>query len=513
MKTRLAKEARSLFPVWALTLLLPAAPILMWGQDAISVAIGLFCLSSALLGATPFGTEFNHRTIDLLLPQPIPRRQIWYEKMLVLGVALFSAFALFRLGLRWYSPESSAHPFGVLLPFIPLCALAATPCLTLVTRNFIGAVVFSLALPLTILLGGEAWLVSVTAPNSGLDEHAFEEAFHPRLLVYYLLGALGVYGGVMYLLGCLKFKTFEAADRPAGETSLSPVPGGAIDWLLGRIWLGPSGSCANLVRKEFRLQLPSFLIALLFSVLWAIALLIKAMRPETDAAFFIVLMTIYALIMPLIIGALSMAEERFLGMLEWHLTLPFSILKQWTVKLIVTLSLTLVLGLLWPLVLIYLGQGQLAWFAGFKTMPRAELAGLFSLSILITAVAMYASSISGNTLRAVSLAVGLFALGCVLIGLTMSVMERHQNLFVGMFTGIAQTCLPFLRTESGRGILIRSMLLAVPAGLICLILLLSFFNFRCCGLNWRRLWAQALLVYFAAALFFFFLTGLSAVRI
>ena len=279
MNTRLAKEARSLFPVWVLTLLLPAAPILIWGKEVIGLAAGLFCLGSAMLGATVFGAELNYRSMDLLLSQPVSRRQIWFEKMLVLEVALFSAFALFMLGLRWYYPELSANPFCTLRPFIPLCAFAATPCLTLVSRNFIGSVVFSLALPMVILLCGEAWLVTVIAPSSGLDEYAFEEAFHPRLLVYYLLGALGVYAGVTYLLGCLRFNTFEAADRPAGETSLSPVPGGAMDCLLRRIWLGPSGSYANLIRKEIRLQLPSLLTALLFSVLWAIALIIKAMRP------------------------------------------------------------------------------------------------------------------------------------------------------------------------------------------------------------------------------------------
>src|SRR5690348_4145163 len=37
----------------------------------------------ALLAATAFGLEFQHRTLGLLLSQPVERSSLWHQKLLV----------------------------------------------------------------------------------------------------------------------------------------------------------------------------------------------------------------------------------------------------------------------------------------------------------------------------------------------------------------------------------------------------------------------------------------------
>ncbi len=114
---------------------------------------------------------------------------------------------------------------------------------------------------------------------------------------------------------------------------------------------------------------------------------------------------IYMLILPLIAGAISVAEEKGWGMAEWHLTLPPSALKQWSAKMLAALSTSLVLGLLLPAALFLAGAGT-AGPARRREPPSVRLRLLRSCGwvlgqLLVTSVAVYAASFSKNTLRAI----------------------------------------------------------------------------------------------------------------
>ena len=84
MNARLIKETRDLLPIFAGTLLLIVVPYLIWRDRAGNLGCIVFGLACAVLGGSSFGNEFQHRTLSLLLSQPIARSVLWREKMLIL---------------------------------------------------------------------------------------------------------------------------------------------------------------------------------------------------------------------------------------------------------------------------------------------------------------------------------------------------------------------------------------------------------------------------------------------
>jgi len=112
MNAILAKESRPLLLPWCLAAF--AALILVLNPDidplipAIANFTFFFCV--AILCSMSFGLEFQQRTFQLLLVQPLSRTRLWGDKMLVLSVAVVT------LGLfRWRIESSAIHLFGMQL--------------------------------------------------------------------------------------------------------------------------------------------------------------------------------------------------------------------------------------------------------------------------------------------------------------------------------------------------------------------------------------------------------------
>jgi hypothetical protein len=61
-----------------------------------------------------------------------------------------------------------------------------------------------------------------------------------------------------------------------------------------------------------------------------------------------ILTVAYIAIMALVAGCVSMCEDKALGVAAWHLTFPISAQKQWLVKLLVTVGVAVLLGLVLP---------------------------------------------------------------------------------------------------------------------------------------------------------------------
>ena len=87
MNARLIKETRDLLPIFAGTLLLIVVPYLHLAARRIRhiFALGVACV---VMAGSSFGNEFQHRTLSLLLSQPIARSVLWRDKMLVLGAGM-----------------------------------------------------------------------------------------------------------------------------------------------------------------------------------------------------------------------------------------------------------------------------------------------------------------------------------------------------------------------------------------------------------------------------------------
>jgi hypothetical protein len=160
------------------------------------------------------------------------------------------------------------------------------------------------------------------------------------------------------------------------------------------------------------LQQISFLLAGVF-VLVAVAGLCLAKRYHEVATGIVGGdIFIYALILPLVTGAVSVAEERGWGIAEWHLTLPPSALKQWSAKMQVALATSLVLGLLLPTAMFFVADPLFSQPGPRTSLPPAVVILSWVLGqMLLTSVAVYTASFSRTSLQAILSALVILVAG------------------------------------------------------------------------------------------------------
>ena len=94
------------------------------------------------------------------------------------------------------------------------------------------------------------------------------------------------------------------------------------------------GPFASLLKKEFRLQQVSFLLAGVFFLIAVIGFCLVPVHHDLGRGILGGDFGVFMLILPLIAGAIAVAEEKGWDMAEWHLTLPPSALQQWSAKML-----------------------------------------------------------------------------------------------------------------------------------------------------------------------------------
>jgi hypothetical protein len=109
LKARLWKEFRPLAPYWAVAMALPILAKMSLSAGGIEffaprffLALGVQALVFQIMGVALFGPEFGMGTMERLLSQPVPRRQIWLEKMRLL-LWLFAAVLLVDFLTQWWA--------------------------------------------------------------------------------------------------------------------------------------------------------------------------------------------------------------------------------------------------------------------------------------------------------------------------------------------------------------------------------------------------------------------------
>jgi len=396
MNARLIKETRGLLPMFACTLPLIIVPSLIWPSEGFGyLALGVACV---VMAGSSFGTEFQHRTISLLLSQPIPRAVLWREKMLVLGAGLGTSLAVL-LGCLAVSSSTIGHVEWLTLALIPLCAFCGTPFWTLELRQGIGGMAAAVGFPSAIMA-----VCALVNDQLGVNNEA--------ALVTAMVSLLLIYCAVVGWLGYAKFKQLEAVDMPARELSL---PGGLEAILvapLTRVSSRFGGPVATLLKKEFRLQQISFLLAGVFVLIALGGFCLTKSHREVAAGIVGGDLFLYALILPLIAGAIPVAEEPGWGLAAWHLTLPPSALTQWSAKMVVTLTTSLVLGLLLPAAMFMLADPLFNRPGSSTSFPPACAILCWVLGQLgMTSVAVYTASFAKNTLQAILAAFVILAAG------------------------------------------------------------------------------------------------------
>ncbi|MGH7970612.1 MAG: hypothetical protein ACREIC_17945, partial [Limisphaerales bacterium] len=189
-----------------------------------------------------------------------------------------------------------------------------------------------LAVPLVV-----SWF---SGPNSSAED------WHVLLIIF--LGA-PLYSALFLWAGWRRFSRLEirdAADAVGTATSSRMLD--ASRWL-GWLRCRPGENWLNLARKELRLQKPLAMLAVIFTLCWAALFGLQWLKPHSGYAVIEnVLICLYAPLMLVLAGSMSIGEEKFLGVSAWHLTLPISARRQWLVKLAVGALTGIALGLVIP---------------------------------------------------------------------------------------------------------------------------------------------------------------------
>jgi hypothetical protein len=251
------------------------------------------------------------------------------------------------------------------------------------------------------------------------------------------------------------------------------------------------GPFATLLKKEFRLQQISFLLAGLFVLIAVAGFCLVKRYPEVATGIVGGDIVTYVLILPLIAGAISVAEEKGWGIAEWHLTLPPSALKQWSAKMLAALSTSLVLGLLLPTALFLAGLALLGQLGARTSLPPAFAILCWVLGqLLLTSVAVYAASFSNSTLRAILTA--------------FAIIVASFGVFFLVGTGVAKIeplrFWIYMHAPEVTKALIPPLLAGGLFLMLCVVQWFAWSNFRRYGLSARRIVVQLPVMFFAVGL-------------
>jgi hypothetical protein len=474
MNVRLMKETRDLLPLFMGTLLLVMVPGLIWRGGAGGLACLVLAGGCVVMAGCSFGNELQQRTMSLLLSQPIARSVLWRDKMLVLGAGIGTVLVVAEVWVRLLGTGLDADvPLGLALS--ALCAFCGGAYWTLRLRHSINGIVCTAAAPLG-LLAGYTLIMEWLQVNKELQN-------------YGAIPLLVLYCAVVYWQGYALFKRLEDFEGSARELKL---PAG-LESVLARRTAGISGRFrgpfATLLKKELRLLQASYLLAGMFVLVAVVGFCLLLIRKALGAAILGGDMGVFLLVLPLITGAITVAEERGWQLAEWQLTLPPSALRQWSAKMLVTFATSLGLGLVLPAALFVAGAAlrNPSWL--WSSLPPASQVAAWVLGqMLLTSLVVYAASFSKNTNQALAATFGL-------VGICLTVFILTGRL-VGDSVGHWG-----LRQLGFRLNLLLPVVLSGSFLLLCLTQWLAWSNFRHLGASARRLVPQWLLVFGAVAVF------------
>ncbi len=519
MNARIIKESRALLPTVLITAGATVAASAIFHTSSVfsgSAFVLGFCVS--VLAASSVGNEFGNRTMALLLAQPLPRRRIWNEKMLVLGGALAVAWLAWLAGAATFNElritSSDFINMAVILACVCVGVLGSAPWMALKVRNtYLGAVLawgLPYALVLFAVLIGWIFLDKNFLGLGSLLREATRNFFiaHPvtngsllsRLIrffyylhpLFYLCAAVGAYSAFAFWRGQVAFGKLQAVDSRQGEISLPAGMDRALARPLGAILPGYRNPRASLIRKELGLQKPTYVLAataVLLSVMEGIA---QKLHPsDVLMGLLNVNFVLCVAICPLVATGLSVAEERNLGAAGWQSVLPVSPLRQWLVKLAVVIGTCLLLGVALPAAMFIAGQELHVITAG--NPPKSFSDVLDSVSLVgclvyfsLLAVGIYASSVSTATFRAIMLAMAYLA-GISLAAMFAEWLElwvRHT-----LWARLIMDALPTIAPNNSVFILECAILLGLLIGP------LIYRNFRKSDVNAGLIWRQAAIIF------------------
>ena len=475
------KEIRGLLPALLLATLGPSVGAV--GDGAAPLFVFTLFIGCLLMAVGIFASEFENRTLSTLLGQPCTRSTLYGRKLAVLALlfifvstnALLSALSLPSIG------DNSFSEVVVVIALL-FVIFASAPLFALLTRATIAGATFTVAVPLILyvtLIYAQRWYYLRWV---GLNQPPFDA-----------IVLLSLIAGTVYVVVCgvWSWRTFlhlEAADSAvSAQTPALLQLGRPAEWLTRFIGFrnlrtDPLGS---LVRKELRLQSIPWIVALLMTVLAFLVVVARVLglfSEEADAPqIALIFMSLASVVSLLGTGATCVAEERQIGSHDWQLTQPASLNRQWRVKIATTLVVGIMMGLVWPLFLLRVSLG----FVAFSGLWPNEYLSLFlaslSAALVVLIFSSYASSYSRSTLKAgVSCIATILSLGTLIVvvaGITDN-WQAVPDLQATYWFTTKDTGLPWVPEGMDAVILIGSLVaLFVILGL-ALVLVFARFNHR-----------------------------------
>ena len=352
------KEARALFWPWCAVMVAGALPMLFpHSSAAAKVDILGFFFGIPLLATLSLGNEFYHRTFSLWLTQPAGRLQLWGDKMSVMCAAVLSAGLVTGIGMFFFAlPEMNLTYNKAAAVAYVLIAVASATYWTLASRSTVGGfVLIGCIFLLFYLFVGE--IKGMGRPGEGF------QAAPPHTAAIIAIFVFGIcFSGLMLWLGARKLTRFQVTGGSSGEDLLvagpSLMPEAFAQWFRCQ----PSEAFFNLMRKEFRILRPLWVIEL-FAVVYLAFLAIFRLLPIPSVFVPEALLQWVVLGPPAmtclglggLAGILSLGEEKRSGTQAWHMTLPISVRRQWLIKLLMAMFAGLGCSLLFPVLTIIAG--------------------------------------------------------------------------------------------------------------------------------------------------------------
>lgn len=408
MNTLVKKEIRLLLPAVLVALLLALVQGITRPYDFYVASLLFFGLT--LMSLSTFGRESSLNTFSLLLAQPAERWRLWQVKLAVLATAFVLVFlvwlAAFGVALARSHVDESDRMNSYNL-FFAICMIAAA--------TFTGGLWTTLLLR---QMAGAFWLtLLVPATLSGFSAVFLADRDSGNLVVAVLSVVIGVYSVAGLLLARWLF--FRAQDVGwSGGVLVLP------EW---RLFGKRTGSLprvrryrplAALFKKELQLQQASLtgaagiLILHLGVIVWRT---VHPFKENTAGAVLAAIVWMLWLVMAPVIGLMSVAEERRVGVLDGQLCQPVSRRIQFDVKALFTLLLAVFLGGVMP-VLVETAGASIGGGASVFNEPDTRYLALdiilFAASLAL--VSFFASTLARNFLQAAGLAVAAF-FACVLV--------------------------------------------------------------------------------------------------
>ena len=348
---RLKKEVRAILWPWAAVMLLGVLPALHSTSSTRKLNLFSFFIGAPLLAVLALGNEFQQKTFNLWLTQPLARARLWAEKMavaLAAGLAVMVVSGTVTFSYIWPHVDAAY----VVAAYVAVIAAAfSAPFWTLVTKSTVGG--FTLVI---CHLVSCAWIARFIA-----DQDQLTHPSAPPGMMTALVAAIG-YSLLMLWLGARRITRLQITGGSEDDDLLMSdrtlLPATVAGWLRCR----PSGAYRNLARKEIRLLLPFWFFAAL--VLGYLALMARfglvvafpLPIPEKDPALstWIAFMSLgcFSVLLPIFAGLLSLGSEKTAGTHAWNLSLPGSSLRQWAMKLGIAMLAGFTCTVMLPLVVV-----------------------------------------------------------------------------------------------------------------------------------------------------------------